>query len=58
MIYTDSNLGRLDWNKSDAATQVGAAYHWPINDKWLLGVGVTYDLNDTNAGIATYRGDL
>lgn len=57
MVYTDSNSDRLDWDKNDAVVQLGAAYHWPINDDWLIGLGATYDLNDTNAGTQTYNNE-
>lgn len=57
MVYTDSNPDRLDWDENDVVVQLGAAYHWSINDDWLIGLGATYDLNDTDAGTQTYRNE-
>lgn len=54
IVYTDSNPDRLNWDKNDTVVQVGIAYHWPINNSWLIGLGTTYDLNDTNAGTQSY----
>jgi len=57
MVYTDSNSDRLDWDKNDTVLQVNVAYHWPINDDWLIGLGATYDLNDTDAGTQIYNNE-
>jgi hypothetical protein len=54
IVYRDSNPDRLNWDKNDTVVQVGIAYHWPINNSWLIGLGTTYDLNDTNAGTQSY----
>jgi hypothetical protein len=51
--YTDStnHVGKdYNWTDSDWVFQVDAAYHTAVNDKWLVGIGLTFDLNDTDAG--------
>lgn len=51
VTYTDNNAGYYQWDKSDYVFQVDAEYDKAISDKWLIGIGVSMDLNDTNAGI-------
>lgn len=50
VTYTDNNPGYYQWNKNDFVFQVDAAYNKAVNDKWLIGIGLTLDLNNTNAG--------
>jgi len=54
--YTDNsnNPGKnYKWDNSDSVFQVSANYDNTINDQWLVGIGLTYDLNNTNAGTET-----
>jgi hypothetical protein len=51
--YTDNtnHVGNnYNWDDSDWVFQVDASYHAAVSDKWLVGIGLTLDLNDTNAG--------
>lgn len=50
VTYTDNISGYYQWDKNDYVFQVDAAYNKAINDKWLIGIGVSMDLNNTNAG--------
>lgn len=50
ITYDDNASGHYQWDKNGFAPLVDAAYHKAINDKWLIGVGLTYDLTNTNAG--------
>jgi lipopolysaccharide assembly outer membrane protein LptD (OstA) len=57
MDFADSRSDRMNWDKDDAVVQVSVAYHWPINENWLIGLGATYDLNDTDASTQIYRSE-
>ena len=48
--YTDSESGRSDWKKTSLVPQMDISYHKALNEKWLLGVGLTGDLAKTSAG--------
>ncbi|MDR3391030.1 MAG: outer membrane beta-barrel protein [Sulfuriferula sp.] len=50
VTYTDNISGYYQWDKSDYVFQVDAGYDKAISDKWLIGIGVSMDLNNTNAG--------
>lgn len=50
VIYTDNLSGYYKWEKNDLVVHVDASYHKAINATWLVGIGLTSDLNDTNAG--------
>lgn len=50
VTYTDNISGHYHWNEGDWFAQVDAAYHKAISDKWLIGIGLAADLNNTNAG--------
>lgn len=50
VTFTDNISGHYQWAEGDWVAQVDGAYHTAINDKWLIGVGLTFDLNNTNAG--------
>lgn len=50
VTYTDNDSGHYQWDKNDFVLQVDAAYNKAINDKWLIGIGLAFDLNNTKAG--------
>ena len=54
--YSDSTPRALDLGKKiDYAPYVDLSYHKALNDKFLLGVGATYNLSETDAGSAFFR---
>lgn len=50
VVYTDNLSGYYKWEKNDLVVHIDASYHKAINATWLVGIGLTSDLNDTNAG--------
>ncbi|MDZ7921556.1 outer membrane beta-barrel protein [Rhodoferax sp.] len=50
----DSVGGHYTWNNADMIPQLSLTYNFSLTDKWLLGVGGSYDLSQLNAG--TTRG--
>jgi opacity protein-like surface antigen len=50
VTYDDNVSGHYRWDKVDFVPQVEAAYSKAINDKWLIGIGMTLDLANTHAG--------
>ena len=53
VTFSDNTSGYYRWNESDYVLEADAAYNKAINDKWLIGIGLTVDLNKTKAGTKT-----
>lgn len=50
MESDDTGNTPYTWNKADTVPQLNFAYNFALNNKWLLGVGGSYDLSKLNAG--------
>lgn len=50
VVYTDDFSGYGKWNDASVIAMIDIGYNKSINADWLLGIGMTYDLTETDAG--------
>ena len=48
--YADNSGGAYQWDRRSVVPRVSATYNFAVNDKWLMGAGVEFDLDKVDAG--------